>query len=268
MIINCFGSRGSIPVFGKEYLKYGGDTTSMEIRTKENEIILVDAGSGIRKLGNKLLVEGLRTINLFFTHFHWDHLLGFPFFRPIFSKDININVYGCSFNNKPIKEVFSQILKHPYFPIEINDLISEISFNENCKEHYKISSVTIEHIAISHPNQGLGYKFTEDGKSFVFIPDNELTFLHPGGLNYKDYVEFCEGADLLIHDAEYSKEDYKMKISWGHSVYNDTLNLALDAKVKKFGLFHHNQERTDDEIDEIVKQCSKIISEKFIVPIV
>jgi len=262
MLINCFGSRGSTPVYGKEYLKYGGDTTSMEIRTKDNHVVIVDAGSGIRRLGNKLLKEGVKKIDILFTHFHWDHILGFPFFKPVFFSDFNISIHACSFNEKAVKEVIAQIMKHPYFPVELDQCPAEIVFNENCKNPYRINSIRVEQIAISHPNQGLGYKFIEDGKSFVFIPDNELSYLHPGGLKYEDYVEFCRGADLLIHDAEYSREEYETKTTWGHSVYLDTLNLALDAQVKKFGIFHLNQERGDAEIDNIVKHCRQVISER------
>jgi len=127
---------------------------------------------------------------------------------------------------------------------------------------FEIGSVKVVPIAISHPNGGSGYKFIEDGKSFVFLTDNELGFIHPGGLAYKDYVKFSLGADLLIHDAEYTPEEYKTFIDWGHSVYTDVLNLAFEAGVKKVGLFHLNQERTDREMDKIVKTCGKIIADK------
>jgi len=115
---------------------------------------------------------------------------------------------------------------------------------------------------LSHPNQGVGYKFTEEGKSFVFLTDNELTFKHPGGADFQDYRDFSAGADLLVHDAEFTEGDYKKTKTWGHSVYRDALRLALEARVGKFGLFHHNQERSDKGIDEIVADCRKIVSSR------
>ena len=115
--------------------------------------------------------------------------------------------------------------------------------------------MTITPIALSHPNQGSGYKFEEDGKCFVFLTDNELGFHHEGGLDYQDYLNFSKGADLLIHDAEYTEEEYKKTRGWGHSVYKDALKLALDANVKKLGLFHHNQERFDDAVEAMVDEC-------------
>jgi ribonuclease BN (tRNA processing enzyme) len=117
-------------------------------------------------------------------------------------------------------------------------------------------------IALSHPNQGSGYKFEEDGKSFVFLTDNELNYRHEGGLDFQDYLEFSRDSDLLLHDAEYKEEEYKKTRGWGHSFYKDTLNLAIEAGVKKLGLFHHNQERIDADIDAIVNDCRKEIERR------
>ena len=117
-------------------------------------------------------------------------------------------------------------------------------------------------IPISHPNTGKGYKFIENGKSFVFITDNELGYIHPGGLPFQSYVDFCSGADLLIHDGEYTAEEYPKLTEWGHSSYTDVLKLAFKAGVKRLGLFHLNQERTDDQVDEIVAHCRQLIADK------
>jgi len=110
-------------------------------------------------------------------------------------------------------------------------------------------------IFLSHPGQGIGFKFVEDDKCFVFLTDNELTFKHLGGLDYYDYLDFASNADLLFHDAEYTEEEYKQTKTWGHSVYTDALKLALEARARRFGLFHHNQERTDLAIDILVQHC-------------
>jgi ribonuclease BN (tRNA processing enzyme) len=126
------------------------------------------------------------------------------------------------------------------------------------EEPIDIGPIRITPIMASHPNGGLGYKFTEDGKNFVFLTDNELAQQHPGGRTYEDYLCFAEGADLLVHDAEYTEEQYKMTKGWGHSLYTDALRLAMEANVKKFGLFHHNQERKDTELDTIVDHCRRI----------
>jgi phosphoribosyl 1,2-cyclic phosphodiesterase len=262
MYIKSWGSRGSIPVSGQEYVKYGGDTTCLEIRAKSGDVIIVDAGTGIRRLGKKLIEEGCYQHHILFTHAHWDHLLGFPFFKPLFEKKAEINVYRCPFPGRYVEDMIAKVLAPPNFPVKYSDLSAKFIYAPACPEAIEIGSITVIPIKISHPNGGNGYKFVEDGKSFVFLTDNELGFLHPMGLKPEDYVEFCRGADLLIHDAEYTPEEYKNQIEWGHSKYTDVLDLAVRAEVKRLGLFHLNQERTDDDMDRIVVECNAIIREQ------
>lgn len=259
MVIRCWGARGSIPVCGEEYIKYGGDTTCMEIRSKDNDTIIIDAGSGIRRLGDRLITEKQKSLNILFTHSHMDHIVGFPFFKPLHYKSNHIAIYGCSFAQESIKGILAKAITPPYFPVDLDDYQAEISYRDVCSDSFTIGSIEITPILLSHPNQGYGYKLVEDGKSFIFLTDNELTFQHPGGLTYPDYLSFSKDADLLIHDAEFTKEEYKKTKEWGHSVYEDALRLALDAQVKRFGLFHHNQDRSDADVDEMVAHCRSVI---------
>ncbi|MBI1912691.1 MAG: MBL fold metallo-hydrolase [Deltaproteobacteria bacterium] len=262
MIIRVWGSRGSIAVSGKQFNRYGGDTTCIEVVSNTGDLIIIDAGTGIRNLGNRVVSENIKKINLLLTHAHWDHLSGFPFFKPIYKKDSEIRIYGPQPTQDSLKSIISKTMSSPYFPIELEDINADISFLGMGHKNYAIGSVKISTIPLSHPNQGVGYKLEEDGKTFVFLTDNELTHHHPFGLGYADYAKFSKGADLLFHDAEYSREEYKETVGWGHSVYLDTLNLALDAGVKALGLFHLNQERTDDEVDRIQAECRKIVAER------
>lgn len=262
MQIKCWGCRGSIPVSGREYIKYGGDTTCLEIRAKSGDIIIVDAGTGIRRLGLQLIKEGCFHYNFLLTHAHWDHLMGFPFFKPLFMKDTKICMHRGPFHKKYMETMFSKVMAPPNFPVRFSDLKAEIVYEEGCPQSFAIGSVTVVPIPISHPNTGKGYKFIEDDKSFIFLTDNELGYTHPGGLGYAHYRSFCQGADLLFHDAEYTPVEYDTLIEWGHSTYTDALQLASEAKVKKIGLFHHNQDRTDKEVDKIVRDCRSILKKE------
>lgn len=259
MIIRCWGSRGSIPVSGKQYLRYGGNTTCLEIRTKDDKVLIVDAGTGIREAGNALIAEGFRDFTLLLTHAHWDHITGFPFFKPIYLSKTNLNILGCPYARESIKDLLSRMMTAPNFPVKFDYMRAKIEYQENCLEAYRFGSLVITPIALSHPNKGTGYRFEEDGRSFVFLTDNELGFRHEGGLDFQDYLDFCKGADLLFHDAEYREEEYSRTRGWGHSLYKDVVTLALEAGVRSLGLFHHNQERVDDEIDDMVNDCRKII---------
>ena len=161
-----------------------------------------------------------------------------------------------------MEEMLSKILSPPTSPISFGLVEADISYQNFCEGKYLIDSVEIYPIFISHPNKGLGFKFVEDDKSFVFMTDNELTYKHPGGLDYQEYVDFAAKADLFYHDSEFSREEYVVTKTWGHSVFIDSLQLALDADVRRFGLIHHNQERTDHEIDAIVRDCKSICKEQ------
>lgn len=262
MFIRCWGSRGSTPVSGREYNKYGGDTTCLEIRTRDDRIVIVDAGTGIRRLGNRLLEEKRFEYDLLFTHAHWDHLMGFPFFKPIYHEDTWIRTQGCPFAQKFVETMISRVLAPPNFPVRYEDLKARFTHEPVCPERIELGSVSAFPVALSHPNQGNGYKFFEDGGSFVFITDNELDFQHPGGRSFEEYRCFCEGADLLIHDAEFTAHEYESTREWGHSVYTRALDLALEAGVKRLGLFHTNQDRTDEQVDAMVQTCKHLVEEK------
>jgi len=262
MKITCWGARGSIPVSGKEYLKYGGDTTCLEIRSAAGDVVVVDCGSGVRRLGNRLVEEKLRRFTILFTHSHWDHILGFPFLKPVYDSKTKIDFHGCPFAQKSIQTVIAKIMEPPQFPVNLGAIRAQLAFNEPCLSGFKIGSLKVTPIILSHPNQGLGYKFQENGSAFVFLTDNELRYRHPGGCAYEEYAAFCSGAEVLIHDAEFTDEDYRRTKTWGHSTSAQAVGLALETKVERFGLFHHNQDRPDSEVDAMVADCRRLAGEK------
>jgi phosphoribosyl 1,2-cyclic phosphodiesterase len=256
MKIKCYGSRGSLPVSGKEYLKYGGDTTCILVTAKTGEIVIIDAGSGIRKLGNEILQQDNHDVNVIFTHAHWDHLIGFPFFKPLYLKKFNINVYGCPFTHTDsIKNLIAGTMQIPHFPVDLSAINANLKFIDVKYSQFEIGSLKIVPIFLSHPNGGVGYKITEDGKSFVFLTDNELGYCHENGLNFVDYVRDCGNVEILFHDGEYTPEEYKKRKTWGHSSYEDATRLAIESNVEQLGIFHHNQDRLDDEVDDIILKC-------------
>jgi ribonuclease BN (tRNA processing enzyme) len=191
-----------------------------------------------------------------------DHILGFPFFKPIYIEKASINLMGCPTTQGDISKLLSKAMSAPFFPIQYDQLKAKIHYASDCPVRFRIDSIEIFPINLSHPNLGMGYKFLEDGKTFVFLTDNELGYRHRDGLSFDEYAAFSKDADLLMHDAEYTPEQYKSVKTWGHSHYIDALDLALAARVKRFGLFHHNQDRSDADQDLIVKDCRDIIQGK------
>lgn len=256
MRITCHGTRGSIPVSGPEYLKYGGDTTCLEIRAGDGEIALIDAGTGIRRAGNRLHAEQTARIHLLFTHAHWDHILGFPFFRPLYTPGVRLEIYGCSAAQASVREMLHRTMRAPNFPVDLEAVAAELVYHEDCREPLRISDTEFAFFPLSHPNGGTGYRVTAGRKSLVFLTDNELGRVHPGGRHFEDYVRFAAGADLLLHDAEFTALEYRHRQGWGHSAWDDALRLARDAGVRRLGFWHHNMERTDAALDRIVAECA------------
>jgi len=258
--VRCWGARGSIPVSGPDFNRYGGDTTCIEIRSKNDALLVIDAGTGIRRLGCRLTEEGRLDLTLLFTHTHWDHVLGLPFFKLLYNPNARISLYGSPGLQGSIAKLLGRVMAPPLFPVPFVNLPSTIVSREWPGDVMQVDSLRVRRIALSHPNLGAGYRVEEDGRSFVFLTDNELSHPHRGGRSFEEYADFCRGADLLVHDAEYTPEEYPERLGWGHSHVDDAARLALAAGVKTLGLFHHNQERTDDGVDEMVRRCRAILT--------
>ncbi len=259
MKIKIWGCRGSLATPGPHTVRYGGNTACLEIRDAQGRIIVVDAGSGMRYLGQALLREPEKTeIVLLITHTHWDHIVGFPFFAPAYHDSYHISICGGPGLQKFLPEFLTQQMAAPFFPVEFKHLLAKFSFGKACPFQGQ-DGLHVTPIAINHPNGGYGYKFSENGKTLVFLTDNELGFIHPDGLGRESYVEFCRGVDLLIHDSQYTTEEYEQCRGWGHSSYNDATDLALEAGVKQLALFHHDPDRSDDDLDRQLEFCRQRI---------
>lgn len=262
MRLTVWGSRGSLPVCGAEYLRYGGDTTCLEVTTSKGDTIILDAGTGMRRLGNKLLKEGKKEFHLVLTHAHWDHLWGLPFFKPLFQNGVTIHVYGCMSARESVRSIIASAMKPPYFPINIDDVSATLNYHDLCSEPSLVGSSLCSTFPLNHPNGGTAIRVEEAGRKLAFFPDNEIGFHHPDGGNYQELVEFVHGVDLLIHDAEYTRDEYdRYTRGWGHSVFLDTVQLALEAKVKRLLMWHLNQERSDHQADSMVEEAREKIAD-------
>lgn len=261
MRIRCYGARGSIPVSGPEYVRFGGDTACLEVLAG-GQTLVFDAGSGIRRLGFDLVREGRLDLTLILTHTHWDHIIGFPFFRPLYRPEARIHVYGCRRRQGDLRRLLSRAMAGPFFPVPFERIEPRLVFQELCAEDGPEAlpgpaGIRIQSIPLSHPNLGLGFRVWHEGRSFVFLTDNELGFHHRGGRTLAEYAEFCRGAELLIHDAEYNDKEYAETRGYGHSTWADALELAIAAEVGHFALYHHNQDRFDDELEAMVMECRR-----------
>ena len=253
MKIKFYGVRGSIPSPGPDTYRYGGNTSCVHIETASGQDLVLDAGTGIRNLG-KRLIEKDSTINILLSHGHWDHIQGYPFFMPIYQPDRQIRVYtSASDGHEQICSLFDQI-DGATFPVKATELPSQSEcVTENFETDLARQNISVRRMPINHPGGGYGYRIEDDSTSCAYITDNELE--PPGKMSttYDQWVEFCHGVDVLVHDAQYLESDMPHKHGWGHSLVSQVRQFAVDAEVGCLAMFHHDPDRTDTEIAFIQK---------------
>lgn len=264
MKITFWGTRGSIAVPGKDTTSYGGNTTCLEMELNSDKKVIIDAGTGIRALGEKLSSEEEHVaIHLLITHIHWDHVLGFPFFAPIYKPSTKIMIDGYPTCMKGLRYTFDNKMGDGFFPIQFDDLKAKIQYIDKLSHGaLEIEDILIESIDLQHPQGGFGFRFREGDKTLVFLTDNELRDDAWTGRSPEDYVAFCKDADILIHDAQYTPEEIKVRKGWGHSDYEAAVELAHRADVKRLVLFHHDPSRKDSELKKIENACRKLARKK------
>ena len=283
MKLKFYGARGSIPSSRPSTRKFGGNTACIEVRTRSNDLIILDAGSGIRRLGVTImqdsdeknlleknvefLVEGLvqemnmerseglralegskpykKEIHLFLTHYHWDHIQGFPFFLPAFIPGYTLNVYGHLKSDHRLMDVFEGQQSKTYFPVYLDVMQAEKNFYEIAEDTIQIGDTLVTSRHINHPQGCLGYRICCGEMVVTYATDNE----HPeDGSMDPAVLELAENSDIFIYDCQYTPEEYPMKKNWGHSTWEQGVRIAREAGVKKFVLFHHDPERNDEAI--------------------
>ncbi|GAB4331578.1 MAG: MBL fold metallo-hydrolase [Calditrichia bacterium] len=280
--IKFWGVRGSIATPGPETLRYGGNTPCVEVRTNQETLFILDAGTGIRRLGMEL-VKQKAPLNIFIliSHFHWDHIQGLPFFRPAHQEKNKICIIGSDDTSLQLNQIIAFQMDPTYFPIAIQDMKAKITFRSVKDEKFRIGDVEIETVYLNHPGYALGYRLTRNGKSVVYISDNEpfayhavppfmhqqrqsknLADIFDNFLEDKDsfLVNFCRNADVLIHDTQYYPEEYQERVTWGHSPFNFTVNLAIRSRVKHLVLFHHDPDHDDQKVDEILLKSRELLA--------
>jgi phosphoribosyl 1,2-cyclic phosphodiesterase len=266
--LRFWGTRGSIPSPGLATVKYGGNTPCVEVRTDTNWLVILDAGTGIRELGRTLVASanGGIAADIFLTHAHWDHIQGIPFFAPIFQPGNRFTIWGQKTLETSIDRVIRDQMSPVVFPVAFEQLDATVDFCEISEERRTGNGYHVTAFAVRHPGGALGYRFSgrsESDGSFVYISDNELNPSAPYGsrADWKDrLVDFVRGATVLVHDAMYTADEYEKHRGWGHSTYEDAVDLALDAGVTHLVLFHHRPERSDDDVDRCVAACRAMVA--------
>ncbi len=262
-IVRFWGVRGSIPTPGPSTVKIGGNTSCVEVRCG-NKLFIFDAGTGIRVLGNELLKEMPVTAYLFFSHVHWDHIQGFPFFVPAFIKGNRFELFGASHVTNTLEETLAGQMNYPNFPVTLDSMASEMIFHDITDgDIIRLDSVKIKARSLYHPGGVLGYRFEFNDIVITYATDTEpINGGFPEGL-----IDISQDADILIHDAQYLPEEYTgengspSKKGWGHSTYVHAVEVARRCNVKKLVLFHHDPSHDDATVEKIEKAAQRLFTE-------
>ena len=270
LTVRIWGTRGSIPSPGPETVRYGGNTPCLEIRTATGWLVILDAGTGIRELGRllqgRLSSGGIVQGDVFLTHAHWDHIQGIPFFAPIFGRGNHFTIHGSRALERSVDRVVRDQMSPVVFPVTFEELDATIDFREVAEERYPGDGYVVEPFAVRHPGGALGYRLHDPAESdggVVYVPDNELS--HEARYDSspdwrRRFVAWVRGARVLVHDTMYTAEEYARFRGWGHSTYDEAVDVALEAGVGRLVLFHHKPERTDIEVDRCLEGCRERVA--------
>jgi phosphoribosyl 1,2-cyclic phosphodiesterase len=269
--VRFWGTRGSIPTPGRQTVRYGGNTPCIELRTAEDWLVILDAGTGLRELGRDLMertngapIRG----DIFVTHAHWDHIQGIPFFAPMFHHGNHFTLWGSRSLHKSLARVVRDQMSPVVFPVRFDDLSATIDFREMSEERCEGRGYAVHGLEVRHPGGALGYRFDAPGSDrpeVVYISDNELGdgAVYDTRADWRERcLAFVRGARLLVHDTTYTAEEYARHRGWGHSSYDDAVALAIEAGVERLVLFHHKPERADDEIDRRADECRELVAKR------
>jgi len=274
--IKFWGTRGSIPVPGPDTLRYGGNTTCVELRA-DGEMIVLDAGSGIRPLGVALQKEFQARpikLSLLITHAHWDHIQGFPFFTPAYDPKNEIRVFGFDGAGTTFREIMTEPMRAPFFPITMRELSARMDIHKLTEMKFSLGKLDVHAAFVNHPGVCAGYRIFTSAGSVAFLPDHEPYefFLHAArgkqlspeqaqqiaADEQTELIEFLRGSDILILDAQYTDEEYKTHIGWGHGSISSAVSLALEADIQTLLLFHHDPGHNDDLVDAMVEAAREL----------
>lgn len=275
--VRFWGVRGSIATPGPSTIRYGGNTACVEVRA-DGEILILDAGTGIRPLGSELTREFKEqplSLSILITHTHWDHVQGFPFFAPAYNPRNRIHIHGFEGAWKNLEGVFSGQMESPYFPIGLKQMPGNIVFDELREMEFRVGRVGAQAAFINHPGVTVGYRLNTSTGSIAYLPDHESCFrmrsLAGGGRapatpeelafarrEDEKTLRFLQGVDVLITDAQYDLEEYGSRVGWGHSCVDDTVEMAVRAGVGHLFLFHHDPAHDDAKIDAMVAHAREV----------
>jgi phosphoribosyl 1,2-cyclic phosphodiesterase len=256
-----WGCRGSVASPGPDTARYGGNTSCVELRLGDGTPIVLDAGTGVRRLGRKLVADGVDVVHILLTHLHLDHLVGLGFFAPLFTRGCEVHIWGPASPTEGLDERIARYLSPPLFPVHLAEVQAHVQLHDAHEEPWSIGGATIVANRVSHNGPTLGYRVEENGQCLAYIPDHEparATDVGSAELEWISGYQVACGASVLLHDAQYTAEEYAHHIGWGHSSIEHVVTLARRAEVARLILFHHDPYHSDTDLEVIEAQAREL----------
>ena len=259
LLARVWGCRGSVPTPGEATVRYGGNTSCVEVRNGSDVVLILDAGTGIRRLGDEL--DAGTQVHVLLTHLHLDHLEGLRFFAPLWQEGREIHIWGPPSPVHSLEERISRAFSPPLFPVDLADIPATISFHDVPDDTWELGEVRLLALPVSHPGSTVGFRLDVADGSLAFIPDHEpvlgvdLADLEP------DWVSghaLAAGVDVLLHDSQFTEDEYPERVGWGHSSVAHAVGFARKADVGRLVLFHHDPDRSDAEVEELTERASEL----------
>ena len=265
MKVTIWGSRGSCAAPGPDTARYGGNTSCVEVRLDGDArtLLVFDAGTGIRALGERLMVTSVPVVHIFLSHLHLDHLQGLAFFAPLYRAATEVHVWGPPSASMSLRERIGAYMSEPLFPVHVSEIPSDIQFHDAPDMHgVRVGSATVKAAPVTHRGPTVGYRIEEDGATLAYVPDHEPAL----GSRHLDDVDpawisgfgLIAGADVLVHDAQYSELEYPAKVGWGHSSVEHVVTLATMAEVGRLVMFHHDPSHDDASLDALGRRAVEL----------
>jgi ribonuclease BN (tRNA processing enzyme) len=264
--VTLWGTRGSLASPGPETVRYGGNTSCVEVRGDDGTMLVLDAGTGIRRLGASLALDGSKRVDILLTHLHMDHIQGLGFFAPLRTPRTEAHIWGPASTTQSLWARLTRYLSPPLFPVHLRELECNMELHEVPCGDVQVGEFTISSTLVCHPDPTVGYRITGPGGTLAYLPDHEPALGVRGFPTSGDWTSgytLAEGADLLIHDAQYDDEEYNEKVGWGHSSMRQTFEFAALAGVKHLVPFHHDPGHSDEYLDALIADTKAAMRPSF-----
>jgi phosphoribosyl 1,2-cyclic phosphodiesterase len=253
MRVCLWGTRGSIASAGPDTVRYGGNTACAEVEGRDGTIVVLDAGTGVRRVGDTY--KEPRRLDILLTHLHMDHIQGLGFFAPFFRKDFEVHVWGPPSTTQDLRTRLTRYLSPPLFPVRLRDVAARLELHDAPMGRFEVGGLEVTAATVIHPGQTLGYRISDGESTMAYLPDHEPALGADGLSDRADWAsghDLAAGADLVLHDAQYTADEYEARVGWGHSRVTDAVDLAKLARARRLVTFHHDPAHNDDRLDQML----------------